>query len=110
MTGNFGDTLEGMGGAQKGNFDKMFHFLGLALTQECWKGISPTLDMGKTTKNRLDTLKCASILAVVCPVEFNNFGALFFEDFGALFSKRFRVAIVAITFPLYVAKRSITDE
>ena len=83
----------------------MFNLSGLAFTQECREGIGPSLDVGKTAKDRLNILESGSILVLVGPVEFNNFGTFFFQDFGALFSKGSRVAIIAITFPLFVSKR-----
>ena len=82
----------------------MFNLSGLAFSQESREGIGPSLDVGKTAEDRLDILKSGSILALIGPVEFNHFGSFFFQNFGTLFSKGGRVAIIAITFPLFIFK------
>ena len=104
LTSDFGHTFKGVGGTQERNLDKVFNLFGLALTQECREGISPTFNVRKTAEDSLDILQSAGILTVVGPVEFNNFGALFFKDFRALFSKRGRISVITITLPLHMTR------
>ena len=63
LAGNFGYTLESMGGAKEGKLDKVFNLLGFASLQEGREHVGPSFDVGKSTEDSLDSFQSS---VVVC--------------------------------------------
>lgn len=87
LFGSLSYPLECVCWTQEGDLDKVLDLTFFARLQEGRKGVSPSLDVGQATKDRLDVFESRTVIIGAAPIKLNHFGTSFGKFEGAHFSK-----------------------